>query len=492
MIRGKAGRYLQRHFANRIYFNTNEPENAIPISYSFEAIKEETTAISNMVDKINVSDDIITEKFCAMVTHFDRKSDQAETYCEPPEVFRRKEYQRCLLRNFVRLEDTKKAKQVLVIERCFLDDLGSDFCKTHLTSCVGNRLFKKKGSTTIYILVNVSYHVIAGARIHSLDTRIRNIVGLIFDLKLLRHMGVMDEKRYTSEFGVFKSCAIEYEGLNGTYNNPDGNFGSGSKFVTGEGHVLRKELSGVKGIGDVVSRGVGIDPIHLFSFYALFGHVKFAQLMKIAFGIVVGDDGMGNFLEKWTRKRIRLRACEKYADDKAFVKRYRENEENSQSTEVSTEEKARFERLVRKDEMKRLRKCEKYAADKAFVKRYRENEENSQSTEVSTEEKARFERLVRKDEMKRLNEESHREKKLERRNVKRREIRELKRQAIEECKDESSKRRRIITDADATQNIPPIRREDVRLNHPLIRLLNMKSTRNLYDSIMNDEMICLL
>jgi hypothetical protein len=103
---------------------------------------------------------------------------------------------------------------------------------------------------------------------------------------------------------------------------------------------------------------------------------------------------------------------------------------------------------VRKEEMKKLRKREKYADNK-----------------------------------------SHREKKLERINVRYRAIRELKRQAIEECKDESSKRRRIITDA---QNIPPIRREDVRLNHPLIRLLDMKSTRNLYDSIMNDEMLCLL
>jgi hypothetical protein len=285
-----------------------------------------------MLDKINVSDNINTEKFCAMVTHFDRKSDQAESYSEPPEVIRRKEYQRCLLRNFIRLEDTKKAKQLLVIERFFLDDLGSDFRKTHLTSCVGNRLFKKKGSTTIYILVNVSYHVIAGARIHSLETRIRNIVGLISDLKLLRHMGVIDEKRYTSEFGIFKSCAIEYKGLSGTYDNPDGSFGYGSKFVTGEGHVIRKQLSGVKGIGDVDSRGVGIDPIHLFSLYALFGHVKFVQLMKIAFGIVVGDDGMGNFLEKWMRECIRLRKCEKYADDKSFMKRYHENEENSQST----------------------------------------------------------------------------------------------------------------------------------------------------------------
>jgi hypothetical protein len=125
------------------------------------------------------------------------------------------------------------------------------------------------------------------------------------------------------------------------------------------------------------------------------------------------------------------------------------------------------------------------------VKRYRENEENSQSAEVSTEEKARFERLVRKDEITRYNE-SHRDKKNERESVRKRAIRELKRQAHEECKDESSKRRRIITDADATQNIPPIRREDARLNHPLILLLNMKKTRNLYDSIMNDEMLCTL
>jgi hypothetical protein len=126
MIREKAGGYLQRHFGNRIFFNTNEPKNSRPILYSFKAIKEEMTAISNMLDKINVSDDIITKKFCAMVTHFDRKSDQAESYCEPPEVIRQKEYQWCLLRNFIRLEDAKKAKQVLVIERCFLDDLGSD------------------------------------------------------------------------------------------------------------------------------------------------------------------------------------------------------------------------------------------------------------------------------------------------------------------------------------------------------------------------------
>jgi len=112
------------------------------------------------------------------------------------------------------------------------------------------------------------------------------------------------------------------------------------------------------------------------------------------------------------------------------------------------------------------------------MKRYCENEENSQSTEVSTHEKARFERLV-----------IHRKKKYEKTNVRKCAIRDLKRQAREECKDESSKRRRITTDADATQNIPPIRREDARLNHPLIRLLDMKTSRKRYDSIMNDEML---
>ena len=190
----------------------------------------------------------------------------------------------------------------------------------------------------------------------------------------------------------------------------------------------------------------------------------------------------------------------KRADDKAFVKSYRENEENSQSTEVSAEDKARFERLVRKGEMKNLRECEKYADDKAFVERYRENEENSQSTEVSAEDKARFERLVHKDEKKNLrkrekyaDDKSYREKRLGRVNEKRRAISEVKRQAREKCKDESSKRRRIITDADAMQNITPIRREDARLNHPLILLLNQKKTsRNLYDLIMNDEMLCAL
>jgi hypothetical protein len=56
---------------------------------------------------------------------------------------------------------------------------------------------KKTSGATIYVLVIVSYHVIAGARIHNKLTRIKNIVGLIADLKLMRALEVSTMKPMT-------------------------------------------------------------------------------------------------------------------------------------------------------------------------------------------------------------------------------------------------------------------------------------------------------
>ena len=53
---------------------------------------------------------------------------------------------------------------------------------------------KKTSGTTIYVLVIVSYHVIAGARVHKQSTRINNIVGLIKDLKLMHALKVIDDQ----------------------------------------------------------------------------------------------------------------------------------------------------------------------------------------------------------------------------------------------------------------------------------------------------------
>ena len=52
-----------------------------------------------------------------------------------------------------------------------------------------------------YVLVIVSYHVIAGAGVHKQSARINNIVGLIADLKLMRALKVIGNETHDREHG---------------------------------------------------------------------------------------------------------------------------------------------------------------------------------------------------------------------------------------------------------------------------------------------------
>ena len=123
----------------------------------------------------------------------------------------------------------------------YLNHLSEEFREAHLTSCVGEQLFMKKTSgATIYVLVIVSYHVIARARIHNQSTQINNIVGLIKDLKLMRALKVIDDETHDRERGIFTRCAIECEGLEGTSESPVGSINFASLFATGENYVIRK------------------------------------------------------------------------------------------------------------------------------------------------------------------------------------------------------------------------------------------------------------
>ena len=150
-----------------------------------------------------------------------------------------------------------------MIEQDYLKHLSEEFRKTHLTSCVGERLFMKKTSgATIYVLVIVSYHVIAGARIRNQSTRINNIVGLVNDLKLMHALKVIDYETHDRKRGIFTICAIECEGLEGTAESPVGSINFASLFATGENYVIRKVKGGVKYLGDILSGGVGMNDIH--------------------------------------------------------------------------------------------------------------------------------------------------------------------------------------------------------------------------------------
>jgi len=147
---------------------------------------------------------------------FNHLSQRAEEYVKPPNEVLREGYERAMLEKFAsiikEMKTTGETKALVVIEQDYLNHLSEEFRETHLSSCVGERLFMKKTSgATIYVLVINSYHVIAGARIHHQSARINNIVGLLKDLKLMRALMVIDNETHDRERGIFTRCAIECE-----------------------------------------------------------------------------------------------------------------------------------------------------------------------------------------------------------------------------------------------------------------------------------------
>ena len=192
------------------------------------------------------------------------------------------------------MKTTGETKTLVVIEQDYLKHLSEEFCKTHLTSCFSERLFMKKtNGVTIFVLVTVSYHVIAGARIHKQSARINNIVGSLKDLKLMRKLDVIDDETHDRERGIFTRCAIECEGLEGTFESPVGSINFASLYATSENYVIRKMKGGVKCLGDILSGGVGMNDVHTNCLYALLGNSTFTVLLKNVFNLdmngLVGD-----------------------------------------------------------------------------------------------------------------------------------------------------------------------------------------------------------
>ena len=70
-------------------------------------------------------------------------------------------------------------------------------CTFYLFPLILNIWVKNSAKLTLqalqYVLVIVSYHVIAGAPIHKQSARINNIAGLITALKLMRKLEVIDD-----------------------------------------------------------------------------------------------------------------------------------------------------------------------------------------------------------------------------------------------------------------------------------------------------------
>jgi hypothetical protein len=148
--------------------------------------------------------------------------------------------------------------------------------------------------------VIVSYHEIAGARIHNQSKRINNIVGLIKDLKLMCALKVIDNETHDREHGIFTRCAIACEGFEGTPKSPVGSINFASLFATGENYVICK-VKGGEYLRDILSGGVGMNDMHTICLYALLGNSTFTVTMKSVFNMDL--DGLdGDFLVRLNHK----------------------------------------------------------------------------------------------------------------------------------------------------------------------------------------------
>jgi hypothetical protein len=327
---------------------------------------------------------------------FNRESQRAVEYVAPPDQVLHEGYECAMLEKFAsiiqEMKTTGEMKTLVVIERDYLKHLSEEFRETHLTSCFSERLFMKKtNGVTIFVLVTVSYHVIAGARNHHQLARINNIVGLLKDLKLICKLDVIDDETHDRERGIFIRCAIECEGLEGNSETPVGSIYFASMFATGENYVIKKVKGGVKCLGDILSGGVGMNDIHVICLYALLGNRTFADMMKNIFNLDL-DGLVGDFLVRLKRDAKRR----KVIDQKDLEKRVSNGDKLNAADEaklskltVANERYNKYQRdakrrkvIDRKDLEKRVSNGDKLdAADEAKLSKLTAANESKNKTD---------------------------------------------------------------------------------------------------------------
>jgi hypothetical protein len=69
----------------------------------------------------------------------------------------------------------------------------------------------------------------------------------------------IDVEAYKYDLRIFTACAIEYEGLQGTNDNPIDSVFLGCWVVTSKNYVIRKVKCGVKAFGNVLGEDVGMN-----------------------------------------------------------------------------------------------------------------------------------------------------------------------------------------------------------------------------------------
>jgi hypothetical protein len=158
MIRQHSDRFLQNHIFSRVFPEANKYVNGVAGSDNFEAIRASSATISTLLratDAGEISNN--NEEIRKVLATFNSESQRAVEYVIPPNEVLREGYERAMNEKFAsvikEMKTTGETKSLVVIERDYLNHLSEEFRETHLTSCVGERLFMKKTSgATIYVL----------------------------------------------------------------------------------------------------------------------------------------------------------------------------------------------------------------------------------------------------------------------------------------------------------------------------------------------------
>jgi hypothetical protein len=123
-----------------------------------------------------------------------------------------------------------------------------------------------------------------------------------------------------------------------------------SLFATGENYVIRKVKGGVKCPGDILSRGVGMNDIHVICLYALLGNRTFADMMKNIFNQDL-DGLVGDFLVRLKRdakrrKMIDPKELERDAKQRKVIDRKKLENRVSKGDKLDAADEATLSKLT--------------------------------------------------------------------------------------------------------------------------------------------------
>jgi hypothetical protein len=132
-----------------------------------------------------------------------------------------------------------------------------------------------------------------------------------------------------------------------------GSINFASLFATGENYVIRKVKGGIKRLGDILSRGVGMNDMHTICLYSLLGNSTFTIMMKSVFNLELDGLVVGDILVRLKREHQRRKHQRKVVDRIELENRV------SNGDKLDTADEAKLSKLSAAHESKKKRDRER-------------------------------------------------------------------------------------------------------------------------------------